>query len=95
MDWGTLLLILLVLACPISMMWMMRGRHRMRGGHGKHDATAGETHDGMRENGARAPATAASPERRLAELQARKEAVELEIDALRRGRRDPEAGRQP
>ena len=36
MDWGLLLLVLVVLACPIGMMWMMRRRH---GAHGRH------THD--------------------------------------------------
>jgi hypothetical protein len=30
-DLGTLLLIALVLACPIAMIWMMRGRHRAHG----------------------------------------------------------------
>lgn len=33
MDWGLLLLVLVVLACPIGMMWMMRRRH---GAHGPH-----------------------------------------------------------
>ena len=38
MDWGLLLLGLVVLACPIGMMWMMRRRH---GAHGRdaHDRT--------------------------------------------------------
>jgi hypothetical protein len=34
-DLGTLLLIALVLACPITMIWMMRGKHRPRG-HDRH-----------------------------------------------------------
>ena len=95
MEWGILLLVLLVLACPISMMWMMRRRHGMHGGHGMPDAAAGRTQDGMRENGARRPTTAAeSPERRLAELQARREALEREIDTLQSERRSPKADRQ-
>lgn len=36
MDLGTLLLILLVLACPVSMIWMMRSR-RGKHGHGADD----------------------------------------------------------
>ena len=38
MEWGLLLFVLFVLACPIGMMWMMRRRH---GAHGPdtHDRT--------------------------------------------------------
>lgn len=31
MEWGTVLLVALVLGCPISMMWMMRGQHGKQG----------------------------------------------------------------
>ncbi len=70
-----LLLLILVLACPISMMWMMRGRHRMhRGMHG----TEG--------GGVRRPAT---PAARPAEHQAQQDAVEREIAATSGERPSP------
>jgi hypothetical protein len=31
MDWGTLLLVALVLVCPLTMFWMMRHGHQGRG----------------------------------------------------------------
>ena len=39
MEFGSLLLLLLVLACPLMMVWMMRGGH---GGHGHMHAGVGE-----------------------------------------------------
>ena len=39
MDWGILLLVLLVAACPIGMMWMMRRKHGARG-RGRHGGGA-------------------------------------------------------
>ena len=57
MDWGILVLVLFVAACPISMMWMMRRKH---GGHGR----------GMHGGGAHEGATPdANPEERLSELE--------------------------
>ena len=41
MNASTLFLLLLVLACPLSMMWMMRGGHGQ--GHGSH-AHGGHEH---------------------------------------------------
>lgn len=38
MEFGTLLVLLLVLACPLMMVWMMRGGH---GGHGHASHGAG------------------------------------------------------
>jgi len=40
MELGTLLILLLLLACPLTMVWMMRGH----GGHGGH-ASHGAGHD--------------------------------------------------
>ena len=40
MELGTLLILLLLLACPLMMVWMMRGH----GGHGGH-ASHGAGHD--------------------------------------------------
>lgn len=31
MDWGTLLLVALLLVCPLTMFWMMRHGHRSDG----------------------------------------------------------------
>lgn len=99
MDWGILLLVLLVLACPIGMTLMMRGRHRMHGGHRMHDGTAAGSPAGMheeetRENGARGPGpSAATQEARLARLQERQDVVERKIDALRSERPRPESDR--
>lgn len=39
MELGTLLLVALVLACPIGMMWMMRGKH------GRHESHSRGTDD--------------------------------------------------
>ena len=41
MNASTILLILLVLACPLAMAWMMRGGH----GHGGHDHSSHEPTD--------------------------------------------------
>ena len=43
MELGTLLILLLVLACPLMMVWMMRG-HGGHGGHASHGAGHGHTH---------------------------------------------------
>ena len=99
MDWGILLLVLLVLACPIGMTLMMRGRHRMHGGHRMHDGATGGSlagmHEETRDNGASGPVpSAASQEARLDRLQERQDAIERKIDALGGERPRPEPDRQ-
>jgi Protein of unknown function (DUF2933) len=42
MELGTLLFLLLVLACPLMMVWMMRG-HADHGGHASHGSGHGHT----------------------------------------------------
>ena len=75
MDWGILLLVLLVAACPIGMMWMMRGKH---GAHGC----------GMHGDAAHHGATpAADPEERLSELERQQRTGEHEIEELQAARR--------
>ena len=48
MEFGTLLVLLLVLACPLMMVWMMRGH----GGHG--NASHGQGHSHMDAGGGEA-----------------------------------------
>ncbi len=43
MELGTLLILLLLLACPLLMVWMMRG-HGGHGGHASHGAGHGHVH---------------------------------------------------
>jgi len=43
MELGTLLILLLLLACPLMMVWMMRG-HGGHGGHASHGAGHGHIH---------------------------------------------------
>ena len=64
MELGTLLILLLLLACPLAMVWMMRG-------HGRH-ASHGEGHDHMHGAGDETSGTASLDElrRRRAELDA-------------------------
>lgn len=71
MEFGTLL-VLLVLACPLMMVWMMRGH----GGHGH--ASHGPDHGHMRAAGGQIPSVGSLDElrRRRAELDA--EIAELE-----------------
>lgn len=45
MELGVLLVLLLVLACPLLMVWMLRGGH----GHGSHAASRGHMHAGAGE----------------------------------------------
>ena len=43
MELGTLLFLLLILACPLMMVWMRRG-HGGHGGHASHGAGQGHVH---------------------------------------------------
>jgi len=43
MELGSLLILLLLLACPLAMVWMMRG-HGGHGGHASHGAGHGHVH---------------------------------------------------
>lgn len=43
MELGTLLFLLILLACPLAMVWMMRG-HGGHGGHAAHGAGHGHMH---------------------------------------------------
>lgn len=43
MELGTLLFLLLILACPLMMVWMMRG-HGGHGGHASHGTGHGHIH---------------------------------------------------
>lgn len=47
MNTGTIFLLLLLLACPLMMMWMMRGGHGAHGagGHAGHGCGHGGGHD--------------------------------------------------
>ena len=54
MDLGSLLFLLLVLACPLAMFWMMRGGHGAHGhaGHGSgHDHGTGGGHGSGHDHG--------------------------------------------
>lgn len=72
MELGSLLILLLVLACPLMMVWMMRGGH---GGHGH--GTRGGGHDHMHAGGGESPAG-----RSLDELRARRDELDAEIAQL-------------
>ncbi len=43
MELGTLLFLLILLVCPLAMVWMMRG-HGGHGGHASHGAGHGHMH---------------------------------------------------
>lgn len=72
MELGTLLVLLLVLACPLMMVWMMRGGH---GGHGHamHGASDGHTRADVGETSAGSS---------LDELRARRAELDAEIAQL-------------
>ena len=81
MEWGILLLVLLVLACPVSMMWMMRRR-----------GAKGETAHGHDSNGDAAggdTTPAADLTDTLSEIE-RRQAVERGVSAMEAERRSPE-----
>ena len=67
MELGTLFFLLLVLACPLMMVWMMRG-HAGHHGHGSHSARSDD----------RVVAEAGT----LAELRHRRDAIDAEIERL-------------
>lgn len=72
MELGSLLVLLLVLACPLMMVWMMRGGH---GGHGHamHGADPGHMHARVGETPARSS---------LDQLRARRAELDAEIAHL-------------
>lgn len=81
MDWGILLLVLLVLACPVSMMWMMR-----RGRGAKGDRTRG--HDTQRDLARGDMNPSPDPTDRLSEIE-RRQAIERGASAMEAERRSP------
>ena len=66
MTTSTILLVLLVLACPLMMMWMMRGGH----GHGAAQGHAGGRHGGE---------TDSTESRSTAELRRQRDELERQI----------------
>lgn len=72
MELGTLLFLLLILACPLMMVWMMRGH----GGHGGH-ASHGAGHGHMPGD-----ADGISPRGSLDELRRRRAELDAEIAQL-------------
>lgn len=71
MELATLLFLLLILACPLMMVWMMRGH----GGHGAH----GSGHDHVR-----GPADEASGTRSLDALRRARADLDDQIERLER-----------
>lgn len=82
MDWRILLFLLILLACPIAMSWMMRhkpkpyDRQRMRGGEEASHTQA-----------------ARNPEGSLAPLEDRQLAIERELEALKKERKQGNDGK--
>lgn len=77
MDWRILVFILLLLlACPIGMRWMMRHKPR------SHDGQGTRGHEG----GTR-PHPAGDTERQLAQLEDRQPTVERDVQTIKEGRR--------
>ncbi len=80
MEIGTLLFLLILLACPLMMVWMMRGHggHASHGdsdgGHASHGAGHGCGHGGDVSD---APATTS-----LEELRRRRDELDAEIERL-------------
>ena len=74
MELATLLFLLLILACPLMMVWMMRG-HGGHGGHGAH----GSGHDHVR-----GPADEASGTRSLDALRRARADLDDQIERLER-----------
>ena len=68
MELGSLLVLLLVLACPLMMVWMMRGGH----GHGAHGMGHGHAHGGVDQ----------ASEASLEELRRRRAELDAEIATL-------------
>ena len=72
MEFGTLLVLLLVLACPLMMVWMMRGGH---GGHSHASHGPGNSH--MHAGGGEVPGGSS-----LDELHRRRAELDVEIAEL-------------
>ena len=75
MELGTLLFLLLILACPLMMVWMMRGHggHGGHGGHASHSGGQGHVHG---------PADEMSGTGSLDELRRRRAELDAEIAQL-------------
>jgi hypothetical protein len=80
MELGSLLLLLVFLACPLMMVWMMRG-HRGHGSHG------GGRHGDM--HGAHSSGSDAAS---LHELRRRRAELDDEIAQIERSETEPKAG---
>lgn len=81
MELGSLLFLLLILACPLMMVWMMRGH----GGHGDHAAHgASQSHD-------RGTADQISGTRSLDELRRARAELDDEIEQLERSETETKA----
>ena len=78
MDLGALPFLLLILACPLMMVWMMRG-------HGGHGGSHGSGHNHM--HGSGAGETGGS--RSLDELRRRRAELEAEIATLEEAETEP------
>jgi len=84
MTASTVFFLLLVLACPLMMMWMMRGGH----GHGGHGHSEGDRHD--HSDGPAERESAAELRRQRDELERlieRRQAEKQESTPLETGRR--------
>lgn len=73
MELGSLLFLLILLACPLAMVWMMRG-HGGHGGHASHGASHGHIHG---------PADEMSGTGSLDELRRRRAELDAEIAQLK------------
>ena len=77
MQLGTLLILLLLLACPLMMVWMMRGH----GGHASHGAGHRHMHTAADET---------SDSGSLDELRLRRDKLDAEIEELERSEAEPQ-----
>lgn len=79
MSSGTIFLLLLLLACPLMMLFMHRGGHGAQGGHSAHTAE-GQTGRGCGHGGGHSHSADTEPT--LDELQKRREELDAEIERL-------------